>query len=428
MRSLTRTRRGSARSLTPGVETDSIRIVDMPDLGAVTEASSVVGEHLGSGRFSASSLRKYIRQNARDFGARGDGVTDDTAALRAAFGCGTPVYLSAGKYRVTGPVTVVANQIVVADNVNAYDDPTTMPASVPITEIVADNAGGGFVSGDAVLTLNDRASIAGFAITSVANVDAVYAPGRFVRMERIYTRYGRHGANLNAVGPQVFACRFQSASGHGIWGQSSCTDCLCVGVFVVGNGLSGAYFQDGIKHQLVGCTAEWNSSHGYEFYQGASCALTSCASDRNNGAGLRLASSTNMSVVGSIFHRNGASGIAPAAHVSLGGVLSSLSFSGNTYRAFNSMDDLSGTPIPAYSFYVEPGMTLTNSVFADPMVPGTAAFFNSTISDALVRPFFLVSAGDTPGRYANDAGAAANGVEVGCVYIDTAGIFRQRVA
>jgi endosialidase-like protein len=36
-----------------------VRIVDMPDLGAVTDASSVVGEHAGSGRFLATALRGY---------------------------------------------------------------------------------------------------------------------------------------------------------------------------------------------------------------------------------------------------------------------------------------------------------------------------------------------------------------------------------
>ena len=38
----------------------SIRIVDMPDLGAVTDDSSVVGEHAGSGRFAMTAMRNYI--------------------------------------------------------------------------------------------------------------------------------------------------------------------------------------------------------------------------------------------------------------------------------------------------------------------------------------------------------------------------------
>lgn len=37
-----------------------VRIVDMPDLGTVTDDSSVVGEHVGSGRFGATALRGYV--------------------------------------------------------------------------------------------------------------------------------------------------------------------------------------------------------------------------------------------------------------------------------------------------------------------------------------------------------------------------------
>jgi hypothetical protein len=41
-----------------------IRIVDMPDLGAVTDDSSVVGEHAGSGRFGAPAFRTYMQIDA----------------------------------------------------------------------------------------------------------------------------------------------------------------------------------------------------------------------------------------------------------------------------------------------------------------------------------------------------------------------------
>ena len=412
-------------SLTVG----GVRIVDMPDLGAVSDASSLVGERAGSGRFSVIALRRYIMPNVRDYGAKGDGIADDTAALNAAFATAAPVYLSAGSYRVTAPVTLVAGQIVVAEDANAYDDPGTMPASLPITQIVADNSAGGFISGSAVLTLNDRASIAGFGITSVANVDAVYAPGRFIKMAHIYTRYGRNGANLNAVGPQLYACRFQSASNYGLWGQSFCTDGLFTNTYVVGaGGRAGFYFQNAIKHLFIGCTAEWNSNYGFEFFEASSCSMTCCATDRNGGPGLHISASSLISVVGNLFMRNSANNADPQVHVFLTGTLSGLAFSGNTYRSFNSQDDGSGIVVPPYCIEADSATSVTTSLFADPMTPGSVGFFANTTTDAILRPFFPISPADVPGRYADDAAAAASGVQIGSAYIDTAGIFRQRIA
>ena len=44
-----------------------VRIVDMPDLGAVTDTSSMVGERAGSGRFAATALRAYTRVGLTGF-------------------------------------------------------------------------------------------------------------------------------------------------------------------------------------------------------------------------------------------------------------------------------------------------------------------------------------------------------------------------
>jgi hypothetical protein len=84
-----------------------VRIVDMPDLGAVTDSSSVVGERAGSGRFTAKALRTYIQPfNVRNYGAKGDGVTDDTLAIQAAINAavlaGGEVRIPAGAYVISG--------------------------------------------------------------------------------------------------------------------------------------------------------------------------------------------------------------------------------------------------------------------------------------------------------------------------------------
>jgi hypothetical protein len=108
----------------PTIVTDGIRIVDMPDLGAITDSSSVVGELSGSGRFAAPAIATYVGPkltftapgtgavaraynskmadivSVKDYGATGDGTTDDRAAIQAAINTGNSVYLPAGTYLV----------------------------------------------------------------------------------------------------------------------------------------------------------------------------------------------------------------------------------------------------------------------------------------------------------------------------------------
>jgi len=93
----------------------SIRIVDMPDLGAVTDASSLVAERAGSGRFTAPALATYMATkgaivSVKSYGAVGDGVTDDTAAVTAAFNAvrtaGGSLYFPAGKYALAANIPV----------------------------------------------------------------------------------------------------------------------------------------------------------------------------------------------------------------------------------------------------------------------------------------------------------------------------------
>jgi hypothetical protein len=117
-----------------------VRITDMPDLGAVTDTSSVVGERAGSGRFNALALRDYMAAsfvtqadfdaafgalhlpfNVRDFGAKGDGVTDDTAACQAAInaaGAGGTVLFPTGTYLLSATLNALTGQQILGEGPN----------------------------------------------------------------------------------------------------------------------------------------------------------------------------------------------------------------------------------------------------------------------------------------------------------------------
>jgi hypothetical protein len=80
-----------------------------------------------------------------DFGAKGDGVTDDTAALQAALNSGKPLFWAGLTYRITSPLTQTATGNVFWEGVNAtilYDGAHTESAitlTTPGIEIVINN-------------------------------------------------------------------------------------------------------------------------------------------------------------------------------------------------------------------------------------------------------------------------------------------------
>jgi hypothetical protein len=97
--------------------TTGIRIADLPDLGAVTDICKIVGDHSGSGTFLGTALKGYIGGtvnaiNVRDapYYATGNGTTDDTAALQAAFDAaatsGRTVIIPVGTYKITNTLTI----------------------------------------------------------------------------------------------------------------------------------------------------------------------------------------------------------------------------------------------------------------------------------------------------------------------------------
>ena len=95
---------------------DLIQVVDVGDTtmaptGTNKKATAqVVGNNLpvvATGSTTSRSLKDRFADtvNVKDFGAVGDGVTDDTAAFNAAIATGKPVYAPSGTYKTDGAVT-----------------------------------------------------------------------------------------------------------------------------------------------------------------------------------------------------------------------------------------------------------------------------------------------------------------------------------
>jgi hypothetical protein len=154
---------------------NTIRIVEMPDLGVVNDSSSVVGERAGSGRFAMPAVRTYMGGtfatqaalnaetaariagqgiNVREHGAVGDGTTNDSAAFNAALNAassagGGLVVVPIGAYRID-PINIPENVALcgmIPGPPDAYTDPLvnnkycTLLANSTGTQLVFLNTG-----------------------------------------------------------------------------------------------------------------------------------------------------------------------------------------------------------------------------------------------------------------------------------------------
>ncbi len=89
--------------------------------GAVAASAVVVGgvEAAGAAPAQAQSVSERGLYNVKDYGARGDGSADDTAAIRSAIAMaqqnayGGVVYLPIGQYVVTAPLVVTRSDILI---------------------------------------------------------------------------------------------------------------------------------------------------------------------------------------------------------------------------------------------------------------------------------------------------------------------------
>jgi hypothetical protein len=166
-----------------------IRIMDMPDLGAVSDTSSVVGERAGSGRFSVQALTAYATKGVIPFIA-------SIAALRA-LSSGIPVvyvqgyYTSGdgggGAYMLGAPGADNGGSIIVSPAGTYYLQTYGAPVSVKQFGARGDNA------------TDDAAAInAAFS----AGTSIAFPAGNYLASNSLYiTRDGTHiiGAGRNAT-------------------------------------------------------------------------------------------------------------------------------------------------------------------------------------------------------------------------------------
>jgi hypothetical protein len=213
--------------------------------------------------------------NVRDFGAVGDGTTNDTAAINAAIlfagPLGRPVYLPAGKY-------LIASTIAIDYPITLFGDIATIytRSSYPYGTVIVKGAA---VVGPALSLNSDKCAIKSLGVVGLAGNtgDGIHVKANGCLLENIQVKYaGNDGVRIGGYVAGINA-----------------NSCILNNVIVNYNGGSGLYIHDG-NGSLPNANA---------------CSITALSANFNTGNGVLLGNCFQNTFTGIHIEDNGAWGI-----------------------------------------------------------------------------------------------------------------------
>lgn len=248
--------------------------------------------------------------NVKVFGARGDGITDDTAAIQATIDAGGVTYVPAGTYLVSG-LTLAGKSVLLGEGSGSYDSPGSIGSHVSCIKLKAG-------SNAPVITIPPSANagrIADIEIDGNKNAQTTGLPQGILfetasspqeshwRIERCYVHHTRGTGIDIRSNRQANRIRDCAVFGTGYYG----IDCTASDQMLVGN-LIGLCFLDGIllNQKVIHVMGGDVFSNRYGLNVTASargCMITNVGIDRNNQAGVYCAGSS-VNISGCTFHSN----------------------------------------------------------------------------------------------------------------------------
>jgi hypothetical protein len=298
---------------------------------AATTVQAAIDELAGDiAAVGGSSLGAGVA-NVLDYGAVGDGTTDDYAAIAAAVATGLLVYFPPLVYAISAGIGVsTAGQHVWAYGATLKKTANVdgMTLSGTDCKVYGLTVNGNAHTGAGIIITGDRCNMVNCYAYDNQDGLVVYGPnavpGADIAVIRGCKTYGNAGSGIylrNATDATVVDCLSQTNDDHGILMETKCYSVKIIGCLIDDNNVDN-----------TGC-------HNITVREGDStiimgCVITNC---ENGGHGIRFdsapANQYGMQVIGNTIAQNGGYGVhvrANSGHVSSQVIVSHNRFTGNT--------------------------------------------------------------------------------------------------
>ncbi len=252
--------------------------------------------------------------NVKDFGARGDGQTNDTAAVQAAIDQvyaqgGGYVYLPAGVYPLNA-VNIKTNVCLYSDltwnpdDKNSRGNTLLIPASASVSCVVNMRGENDKTRNPVLMNVCIDGKNLGSGMAGIASLGATSVTGTSMRVENVRVM-NCTGIGINAAYNAIASVRGCMVTGCGTGLKIVGWDQFIYNNVFAGNKGDGVHVSGGTAMNFCYNRVGWNDGCGIRFDGYGRVSMTGNTFDSNACPGVYFQNSSNMALHGNLFIRNG---------------------------------------------------------------------------------------------------------------------------